>query len=154
MQRALRSCGVAAVLVICTASSAKKVSKTARKRPDKTANKRVTKIAAKTVRAIVIAGALATMTGGAHAMTSGDGAIAMIGGAHAMTTGAAGAGARIGRASARWKVAMPCCAPAAAARSKLFRGCGQQGAEFDNWPFDAIGQSVGADETQRNALVA
>jgi LTXXQ motif family protein len=44
--------------------------------------------------------------------------------------------------------------PFGAVVEKLIRGCGQQGAEFDNWPFDAIGQSVGADETQRNALVA
>ena len=44
--------------------------------------------------------------------------------------------------------------PFGAVVEKLIHGCGQQGAEFDNWPFDAIGQSVGVDETQRNALVA
>src|SRR5260370_855640 len=36
MQRALRSCGVAAVLVVCTASRAQKDSKTARQSPDET----------------------------------------------------------------------------------------------------------------------
>ena len=35
---------------------------------------------------------------------------------------------------------------------KLVRGCGQQGAEFENWPFDAIAQIVGADEKERTAL--
>src|SRR5215470_6468515 len=44
--------------------------------------------------------------------------------------------------------------PFGAVVEKLIHGCGQQGAEFDNWPYDAIGQSVGVDETQRNALVA
>jgi LTXXQ motif family protein len=44
--------------------------------------------------------------------------------------------------------------PFAAVVAKLVRGCGQQGAEFENWPFDAIGQIVGADEGQRNALAA
>jgi LTXXQ motif family protein len=37
---------------------------------------------------------------------------------------------------------------------KLVRGCGRQGAEFEAWPFDAIGQSVGADEKGRTALAA
>jgi LTXXQ motif family protein len=44
--------------------------------------------------------------------------------------------------------------PFAAVVEKLVRGCGQQGAEFDHWPFDAIAQIVGADEGQRNALAA
>ena len=44
--------------------------------------------------------------------------------------------------------------PFAAVVEKLVRGCGQQGAEFENWPFDAIAQSVGTDEKQRNALAA
>jgi len=35
---------------------------------------------------------------------------------------------------------------------KLVRGCAQQGAEFENWPFDAIAQTVGADEKERTAL--
>src|SRR6266851_4864435 len=42
--------------------------------------------------------------------------------------------------------------PFAAVVEKLVRGCGQQGAEFENWPFDAIAQIVGADEAQRRAL--
>ena len=37
---------------------------------------------------------------------------------------------------------------------KLVRGCGQQGAEFENWPFDDIASSVGADEKEREALAA
>jgi len=37
---------------------------------------------------------------------------------------------------------------------KLVRGCGQQGADFDNWPFDALERIAGADEGQRNALAA
>jgi hypothetical protein len=32
--------------------------------------------------------------------------------------------------------------PFAAVVEKLVRGCGQQGAEFDHWPFDAIAQIV------------
>jgi hypothetical protein len=44
--------------------------------------------------------------------------------------------------------------PFAAVVEKLVRGCGQQGAEFENWPFDAIAQTVGGDEAQRNALAA
>jgi hypothetical protein len=44
--------------------------------------------------------------------------------------------------------------PFAAVVAKLVRGCGAQGAEFENWPFDAIAQIVGADETQRTALAA
>jgi hypothetical protein len=51
------------------------------------------------------------------------------------------ASARIGRGG-----------PFAAVVEKLVRGCGQQGAEFDNWPFDAIAQSVGGDENERTAL--
>jgi hypothetical protein len=42
--------------------------------------------------------------------------------------------------------------PFAAVVEKLVRGCGQQGAEFENWPFDAIAQTVGGDEAQRKAL--
>jgi LTXXQ motif family protein len=42
--------------------------------------------------------------------------------------------------------------PFAAVVEKLVRGCGAQGAELENWPFDAIGQIVGADEGQRRAL--
>jgi hypothetical protein len=44
--------------------------------------------------------------------------------------------------------------PFAAVVEKLARGCGAQGAEFENWPFDAIAQIVGADEKERNALAA
>jgi LTXXQ motif family protein len=44
--------------------------------------------------------------------------------------------------------------PFAVVVEKLVRGCGAQGAEFENWPFDAIAQIVGADEAQRNALAA
>ena len=44
--------------------------------------------------------------------------------------------------------------PFAAVVEKLVRGCGQQGAEFENWPFDAIAQIVGAAEAQRKALAA
>jgi LTXXQ motif family protein len=42
--------------------------------------------------------------------------------------------------------------PFAAVVAKLMRGCGAQGAEFENWPFDAIAQIVGGDEAQRKAL--
>ena len=35
----------------------------------------------------------------------------------------------------------------AAAVEKLVRGCAAQGAEFENWPFDAISRSVDPDET-------
>ena len=42
--------------------------------------------------------------------------------------------------------------PFGAVVEKLVRGCGQQGAEFENWPFDAIAQIVGADEKERTAL--
>jgi LTXXQ motif family protein len=42
--------------------------------------------------------------------------------------------------------------PFAAVVAKLVRGCGAQGAEFENWPFDAIGQIVGGAEAQRKAL--
>jgi hypothetical protein len=44
--------------------------------------------------------------------------------------------------------------PFAAVVEKLVRGCGVQGTEFENWPFDAIAQIVGADEKERNALAA
>jgi len=44
--------------------------------------------------------------------------------------------------------------PFAAVVEKLVRGCGAQRAEFENWPFDAIGQIVGADEKERTALAA
>jgi len=44
--------------------------------------------------------------------------------------------------------------PFGAVVEKLVRGCGQQGAEFENWPFDAIAQTAGADEGRRNALAA
>ncbi len=44
--------------------------------------------------------------------------------------------------------------PFGAMVEKLVRGCGQQGAEFENWPFDAIAQIVGADEKARTALAA
>src|SRR5262249_26570116 len=44
--------------------------------------------------------------------------------------------------------------PFGAVVEKLVRGCGAQGAEFENWPFDAIAQIVGADEKERNALAA
>jgi hypothetical protein len=44
--------------------------------------------------------------------------------------------------------------PFGAVVEKLVRGCGQQGAEFENWPFDAIAQSVGGDENERTALAA
>ena len=40
----------------------------------------------------------------------------------------------------------------AAAVEKLVRGCAAQGAEFENWPFDAISRSVNPDETQNKAL--
>src|SRR6516165_10223291 len=43
--------------------------------------------------------------------------------------------------------------PFGAVVEKLVRGCGQQGAEFENWPFDAIAQSVGG-ENERTALAA
>jgi hypothetical protein len=42
--------------------------------------------------------------------------------------------------------------PFAVVVEKLVRGCGAQGAEFENWPFDAIAQIVGADEKERTAL--
>jgi hypothetical protein len=44
--------------------------------------------------------------------------------------------------------------PFAAVVEKLVRGCGAQGAEFENWPFDAIARIVGADEKERTALAA
>jgi LTXXQ motif family protein len=42
--------------------------------------------------------------------------------------------------------------PFAAVVEKLVRGCGAQGAEFENWPFDTIAEIVGADEKERTAL--
>jgi LTXXQ motif family protein len=42
--------------------------------------------------------------------------------------------------------------PFGATIDKLVRGCAVQAAEFENWPFDAIARTVGADETQRKAL--
>ena len=39
-----------------------------------------------------------------------------------------------------------------AAIEKLARGCAVQAAEFENWPFDSINETVGPDEAQRNAL--
>jgi len=42
--------------------------------------------------------------------------------------------------------------PFGAVVEKLIRGCGQQGADFDNWPFDALARIAGADEGQRTAL--
>ena len=41
-----------------------------------------------------------------------------------------------------------------AAIEKLARGCATQAAEFENWPFDSINETVGPDEAQRNALTA
>ena len=73
----------------------KTANQTAHKRPAKT--KLVTKIAAKI--ACKIARAIA------------------IAGAHAVTTGAVAAVAKNGPVPARWEAAMPCCGPAATARS-------------------------------------
>jgi hypothetical protein len=42
--------------------------------------------------------------------------------------------------------------PFGATVEKLVRGCAVQAAEFENWPFDAISRTVGADDTQRKAL--
>jgi LTXXQ motif family protein len=42
--------------------------------------------------------------------------------------------------------------PFGATVEKLVRGCAVQGAEFENWPFDSIARTVGADETQNKAL--
>jgi hypothetical protein len=69
-------------------------------------------------------------------------------GAPAMTSGAADAIAMRGGAPASARMGL------AAVVEKLVRGCGQQGAEFENWPFDAIAQIVGADEKERTALAA
>ena len=44
--------------------------------------------------------------------------------------------------------------PFSAVVENLIRGCGAQGAEFDNWPFDMIAQTADPDEKQRNALTA
>ena len=41
--------------------------------------------------------------------------------------------------------------PFGAVVEKLIRGCGQQGADFGNWPFDALARIAGADEDQRTA---
>src|SRR5262245_27072970 len=42
--------------------------------------------------------------------------------------------------------------PFGAVVEKLIRGCRQQGADFGNWPFDALARIAGADEDQRTAL--
>src|SRR5262249_59311695 len=42
--------------------------------------------------------------------------------------------------------------PFGAVVEKLIRGCGQQGADFGNWPFDALARIAGADEDRRTAL--
>jgi hypothetical protein len=42
----------------------------------------------------------------------------------------------------------------AAIIARLIRGCAQQADELAGWPFDAIAQSVGPDESQRGALDA
>jgi hypothetical protein len=42
--------------------------------------------------------------------------------------------------------------PFGAVVEELIRGCAQQGAEFERWPFDAIAKIAGADDTQRKAL--
>src|SRR5262249_13759370 len=42
--------------------------------------------------------------------------------------------------------------PFAAVVEKLVRGCGAQGAEFENWPFDAIAQTVAPDPKHRTPL--
>jgi len=42
--------------------------------------------------------------------------------------------------------------PFGAVVDRLVRNCGQHGADFDNWPFDALERIAGADEGRRNAL--
>src|SRR5262245_14147101 len=44
--------------------------------------------------------------------------------------------------------------PFGAVVDKLVRICGQNGTDFDNWPFDALARIADADEGQRNALRA
>jgi hypothetical protein len=44
--------------------------------------------------------------------------------------------------------------PFGAVVDKLVRVCGQHGADFDNWPFNALERIAGADEGRRNALAA
>jgi hypothetical protein len=44
--------------------------------------------------------------------------------------------------------------PFGAMVDKLVRNCGQHGADFDNWPFEALERIAGADEGRRNALAA
>jgi hypothetical protein len=56
------------------------------------------------------------------------------------------------RAAARGDVPRGRSGPFGAAIEKLVRGCAVQAAEFENWPFDSIARTVGADETQRKAL--
>jgi hypothetical protein len=56
------------------------------------------------------------------------------------------------RAAERGDVPRGRSGPFGATIEKLVRGCAAQAAEFENWPFDAIARTVGADETQRKAL--
>jgi LTXXQ motif family protein len=56
------------------------------------------------------------------------------------------------RAAERGDVPRGRSGPFGATIEKLVRGCVVQAAEFENWPFDAISRTVGADETQRKAL--
>jgi LTXXQ motif family protein len=56
------------------------------------------------------------------------------------------------RAAERGELSRGRSGPFGAAIEKLVRGCAAQAAEFENWPFDSISRTVGADETQRKAL--
>src|SRR5436190_9778562 len=56
------------------------------------------------------------------------------------------------RAAERADVARGRSGPFGATVEKLVRGCAVQAAEFENWPFDSISRTVGADDTQRKAL--
>jgi hypothetical protein len=56
------------------------------------------------------------------------------------------------RAAERGDVPRGRSGPFGATIDKLVRGCAVRAAEFENWPFDAIARTVGADETQRKAL--
>jgi LTXXQ motif family protein len=56
------------------------------------------------------------------------------------------------RAAERGDVPRGRSGPFGATVEKLVRGCAAQAAEFENWPFDSIARTVGADETQRKAL--
>jgi hypothetical protein len=56
------------------------------------------------------------------------------------------------RAAERGDVPRGRSGPFGATIEKLVRGCAVQAAEFENWPFDAISRTVGADETQRKVL--